>query len=137
MAWKRPISVDAEAAAGGDAVTILSFRPRDDLAFRSHDQNRTGSVAHDALGDAPQQGALYASASMAADHDQVCRPVLRRIDDLGLRGTDLDEFQSGRLLREALAKVVDQLSRVVLGRGDENIGLNAGVGGGEELGVAA
>src|SRR5258708_36958978 len=110
MAWKRPISVDAEAAAGGDAVTILSFRPRDDLAFRSHDQNRTGSVAHDALGDAPQQGALYATASMAADHDEVCRPVLRRLDDLGLLGTDLDAFQIDRLLLEALANVVEHHS---------------------------
>src|SRR5437899_9135619 len=112
MASNRPISVEAavgaSVAAGGDAVTILSLRRRAvKLLFRAHDQNRTGSAAHDALGDAPQQGALYASASMAADHDQVRRPVLRRIDDLGLRRTDLDEFQRGHLLREALAKIVD------------------------------
>jgi hypothetical protein len=44
-------------------------------------------------------------------------------------------WRSGHLLREALAKIVDQLSRVVLGRGDKDIGLNAGVGGVYELGV--
>lgn len=92
-------------------------------------------MAHDPLGNAPQQGALHATPSMAADHDQVGWPVLRGIDDLGKRGTDLNEVQSGHLLREAFAKVVDQISRVFLSGGGKYIGLNAGVGGVYERGV--
>jgi hypothetical protein len=92
-------------------------------------------VAHDALGDTSEQGALYTTPSVAADHDQISGPVLCSIDDLGKRATDLDEIQRGRLLRQAFTKVVDQLSRLFLGRGDEDGGLNAGVGGVYALGV--
>ena len=73
--------------------------------------------------------------SMAADHDQVRGPVLCSIDDLGKRAADRDEIQRGRLWRQAFAKGVDQLSRLFLGRGGEDGGLNAGVGGVYELGV--
>src|SRR5512139_4171980 len=72
---------------------------------------------------------------MAADHDQVRWPVLCSIDDLSEWGTDLNECKSGQLLREPLAKAVDQLSRVFLGRSDQYSGLNTGIGGVYERGV--
>ena len=74
----------------GPSLGVRSF-------VRSYDENGTGRVTHDSLGDATEQDALYATATVAADHDEVSRPLFGSLRDLGGRRAGLDELQRGRL----------------------------------------
>jgi hypothetical protein len=86
-------------------------------------------VAHDTLGEATQQSALYSPAPVAADHNEVRRPLPGSLDDLRGRAPDGKEFQSGRLWRQALTEIADQLFPFLFRQGHQFVGRNAGVGG--------
>nr|WP_240547459.1 hypothetical protein [Mesorhizobium tianshanense] len=50
-------------------------------------------MTYDPVGDAAQQGTLYASATVAADHDEVRRPFSGSLHDLVGGHTCNDELE--------------------------------------------
>src|SRR5476651_1178036 len=117
----------------GDCLVITppTFYPlvgRESL-FRPYNQNRTWRVSHHTLGDATQESALYSSAPVTADHDQVRWPFLRCLNDLRSSASDGNELQNGRMWRQVLAEIADQLFRFLFGQGKQFVRRDASVRG--------
>jgi hypothetical protein len=95
-------------ASVSPALGVRSF-------VRSYDKNGTGRVTHDSLGNAAEQDTLYATATMAADHDEVRRPVFGSLRDLGGRLARLDELQRRRLQVQSLTETRKQSFAILFG----------------------
>ena len=76
-------------------------------------------MAHDRLRDTAQQGSLHSPASVAAEHDDIRRPFVRGLDDLGGGLPDLDEFQDRWCRRHALTDGGQQSPAIALGLGNQ------------------
>lgn len=85
-------------------------------------------MTHHPFGDAAQQGTLYASATVAADHDEVRWPISSSLHDLVGGHPCNDELERRRLQRQTLTEAFQQPLSVLLGLINQFIWRNAGVG---------
>ena len=83
--------------------------------FAPDDQNRTRRMTRDMFGDAAEEGTYQAPAAVTANDDDVRLPLLRSLHDLRSRTADLKDLQGGRLRRQALMELADQLFRLLFG----------------------
>jgi hypothetical protein len=74
---------------------VPPLRKDERLRLGPHDQDRTGGMTHDFLGDTAEQSALEAAAAVTAYDDEIRRPFSRSPHDLGGRIAGLNEIQSG------------------------------------------
>lgn len=85
-------------------------------------------MTHHPFGDAAQQGTLYASATVAADHDEVRGPFSGSLHDL-IRGRPYnDELECRWLQRQPLAEAFQQPLSILFGLINQFVWRNAGVG---------
>lgn len=92
------------------AAPVSPLRWRGSL-LRPYDKNRTRRVPHDTLGDATKQSALYSPAPVAADHDEVRSHSMAALTISVAEAPDGKELQRGRLWRQTLTEIADQLFR--------------------------